>query len=201
MARTHRVSTTATLIVCLVGSPWGGTLFATEEVRSSSDASASPSISNGALETQEATSTAAAITADPAAMEKDPLSGFTSDVSRSPFTLTDVRLTADAPKGAATAQAWRGAFNFVPVESGAFAQRGGYGGRGSGGGRNGAVAALLIGATASIAGAAILIYANRPECSTTNQMASGCGYGTRVIGGAVLTGGIVALAIGALTWR
>jgi hypothetical protein len=198
MARTHRVSTTAALIVCLVGSPWSGTLVAAEEIRSSSDASASPSGSNAALETQESNSSAAAITTDPAPMEKDSLSASPSDVRRSPFTITDVRLMADAPGGAATAQAWRGAFNFVPAESSTFAQRG-YGGRG--GGRNGAVAALLIGATASIAGAAILIYANRPECSATDQMASGCGYGTKVIGGAVLTGGIVALAIGALTWR
>jgi hypothetical protein len=201
MAGTHRLSTTAALIVCLVGSPWSGTLFASEEVRSASDASASPSVSNSALETREATAPAAAIAADPPAMEKALLSGSPSDVKRSPFALSDEQLTAAAPGGAAAAQAWRGAFNFVPAESRVFAQRGGYGGRGSGGGRNGAVAALLIGATASIAGAAILVYANRPECSTTNPMASGCGYGTKVIGGAVLTGGIVALAIGALTWR
>jgi hypothetical protein len=158
-------------------------------------------VRDAALETQEPTSSAADILADPPAVERDLLSGAPSDVKRSPFTLTDEQLTADAPAAAATARVWRGAFNVLPVESSAFAQRGGYGGRGSGGGRNGAVAALLIGATASIAGAAILVYANRPECGTTNQMASGCGYGTKVIGGAVLTGGIVALAIGALTWR
>jgi uncharacterized membrane protein YjjB (DUF3815 family) len=66
-------------------------------------------------------------------------------------------------------------------------------------GRNGSVAALMLGAAATIAGAAVLVYANRPECST-NQFAGGCGYGTKVIGGAVLTGGAVGLFIGALTW-
>jgi hypothetical protein len=45
-----------------------------------------------------------------------------------------------------------------------------------------------------------LVYANRPDCNT-NQFAGGCGYGTKVIGGAVLSGGIVGLFVGALTWR
>ncbi len=59
---------------------------------------------------------------------------------------------------------------------------------------------IILGAVASIAGTAILVYANRPECST-NQTANGCGYGTKVIGGAVLSAGIVGLVAGALTWR
>ncbi len=63
-----------------------------------------------------------------------------------------------------------------------------------------AVAAMILGAAAPITGAALLIYANRPECST-NQTAGGCGYGTKVVGGAVLTGGLVGLTIGALTWH
>jgi hypothetical protein len=60
---------------------------------------------------------------------------------------------------------------------------------------------MVLGAAASITGGAILVYANRPECGTTNRMASGCGYGTKVVGGAVLSAGIVGLLIGALTWR
>jgi hypothetical protein len=66
--------------------------------------------------------------------------------------------------------------------------------------RDGSIAALMLGAVAAIAGTAVLVYANRPEC-TTNQLAGGCGYGTKVVGGAVLSGGVVGLFIGALTWR
>ncbi|MEP7310797.1 MAG: hypothetical protein ABJA98_35310 [Acidobacteriota bacterium] len=66
--------------------------------------------------------------------------------------------------------------------------------------RDGSIAAIVIGAVASITGAAILVYANRPECSS-HPVATGCGYGTKVVGGAVLSGGIVGLTIGALTWR
>jgi hypothetical protein len=68
------------------------------------------------------------------------------------------------------------------------------------GNNNGSIAALMIGTAAAITGAALLIYANRPECST-NQFAGACGYGTKVIGGAVLTGGAVGLFVGALTWK
>jgi hypothetical protein len=65
---------------------------------------------------------------------------------------------------------------------------------------NGAVAAVVVGAIATITGAAILVYANRPECRH-HEFATGCGYGTKVVGGAVLSGGVVGLTIGALTWR
>ena len=67
------------------------------------------------------------------------------------------------------------------------------------GDRNRSIAFLTVGTIGAITGAAILVYANRPECNT-NQFAGGCGYGTKVIGGAVLTGGAVGLTIGALTW-
>jgi hypothetical protein len=59
---------------------------------------------------------------------------------------------------------------------------------------------MVLGAAASIAGTAILVYANRPECST-NQTAYGCGYGAKVVGGAVLSTGIVSLVVGAVAWR
>jgi hypothetical protein len=88
---------------------------------------------------------------------------------------------------------------FAPDESSVFAQRG-YRGRGSRGRNNGAVAAMVVGAAAAIAGTAVLVYANRPECSTI-PTASGCGYGTKVVGGAVLSAGIVGALVGALTWR
>jgi hypothetical protein len=67
-------------------------------------------------------------------------------------------------------------------------------------GRNGSIAAIMIGAVATITGAAILVYANRPDCEI-NQFAGGCGYGTKVIGGSVLAGGVVGLFVGALTWK
>jgi len=91
------------------------------------------------------------------------------------------------------------AFAFAPPESIAFAQRGGRG-RGYGRRHNGAAAAIAVGAAAAIAGTALLVYANRPECSTI-PAASGCGYGTKVAGGAVLSAGIVGLVLGAAMWR
>jgi hypothetical protein len=170
MARIDRVSTTAALIVCLAGSPLVATLFASDAEHSSSEGTSSQSVTNSSV--------------PPAPLV------------RSPFRLVDERLAADAPIGAANAQVWR-TFNFVPVESNSFAQR--YRGRGARG-RNASTAAMVVGAAASIAGAAVLVYANRPECST-NQTAYGCGYGAKVVGGAVLSTGIVSLVVGAVTWR
>jgi hypothetical protein len=176
MARIHRVPTTAALIVCLAGSPGGGIVFASEEEPSSNQAPSSQLVSSTTSEAQGTTSPAAAISVARPATVRDMFSGPPSILKRSPFTLTHERLTADS-----------------------FAQRRGYRGRGRGG-RNGAVAAMVIGAAASIAGTAILVYANRPECGT-NQTANGCGYGTKVIGGAVLSAGIVGLVVGAFAWR
>jgi hypothetical protein len=79
-------------------------------------------------------------------------------------------------------------------------QRGyGYGYR-RGRGRGAAAAAIMIGAAAAIGGTALLVYANRPECST-NPLASGCSYGTKVAGGSLLAGGVVGVAVGAALWR
>jgi len=80
-----------------------------------------------------------------------------------------------------------------------FAQRGW--GRGRGRGRNdGARTAIILGSVAAVAGAAVLVYANRPECGADHS-ATSCGYGAKVLGGAVLAGGAVSIAAGALTWR
>jgi hypothetical protein len=114
------------------------------------------------------------------------------------FTL-DAGFLAANPSLGLPAQDAHGTFNLVPTESGAFAGQIRQG-RPYRLERNRSIAALTIGAIATITGAAILIYANRPECDT-NQFAGGCGYGTKVVGGAVLTGGAVGLVIGALTWR
>jgi len=74
-------------------------------------------------------------------------------------------------------------------------------GYGRGGGRNNAAAAeMVLGGIAAIAGTAILVYANRPDCNR-NQFADGCGYGTKVVGGSFLAGGVVIFSVGALTWR
>ncbi len=156
MARTRRLSTTAALIVCLAGTQWTSTLFASEEH----------------------------------------LLPSTTEHLR--FTFND-----DAPAAAASvetsgARVWRRPLEFAPLESSAFAQRGRRGGRG---GRNGGAAAeIMLGAVATVAGAAVLVYANRPECSG-NPNGSGCGYGTKVVGGAVLSVGIVGILVGAMRWR
>ena len=198
MARTHRLSTTGALIVCLVGIQWNGTLVASEEVPSSSPAPSPQSIVNSVSDAQGRTlasaATAVSASEQPASATELPR----STVERSRLTFSHEILTANEPLGAARAQVWRSTLNRVPVES-AFAQRSGYRGRGRGG-RNGAATAIFIGAVASIAGGAVLVYANRPECST-NRTANGCGYGTKVVGGAVLSAGIVGLVVGALTWR
>jgi hypothetical protein len=200
MARTHPLSTTGALIVCLVGTQWSGTLFASEKEPSSSAASSSQSVVNGTSEAHGQTSAirALAVSADEQPASATELIGSTVDHSR--FTFSNELFAANAPVGAASAQLWRSTPGFVPVESSSFAQWGGYRGRGRGGRNGAAQAAVVLGAVASIAGAAVLVYANRPECSA-NQMATGCGYGTKVVGGAVLSAGIVGLLVGALTWR
>jgi hypothetical protein len=86
-----------------------------------------------------------------------------------------------------------------PLQSITMAQRRAYGGYGRR--RNGAAQAeMILGAAAAITGAALLTYANRPECSV-NALAGGCSYGTKVVGTAVTAGGIVTFLTGALTWR
>jgi hypothetical protein len=123
-------------------------------------------------------------------------SAATSAVSEhSGLTLNGEALATIGLGAQASAHAWPGALEFTPVESSSFSQR-----RWGRGRSDSARAEIIFGAVASIAGAAVLVYANRPECST-NQAASGCGYGTKVIGGAVLSAGLVTLVIGALTWR
>ena len=84
-------------------------------------------------------------------------------------------------------------FAIAPLESSAFAQRG-FRGRGRGGRNDSARAAVILGAVATIAGTAVLVYANRPDCST-NPAPGGCGYGAKVVGGAVLSAGVVAMPL------
>ena len=58
----------------------------------------------------------------------------------------------------------------------------------------------MLGAVGAIAGTATLVYANRPDCNM-NPNLGGCGYGTKVVGASVLSGGLVGLLVGAVMWR
>ena len=199
MARTHRLSMTAALVVCLVGSEWSGTLFARDQEPSSSPAPSAQSVVGSPSEAQGRTSASPAAAVSPGEQPAGVTQVPPSTVERLRFTLNDGMFTPKAPLGAASTQGWHGALTFVPLESRLLAQRGGYRGRGRGG-RHAAAAAIILGAAASIAGGAILVYAYRPECRT-NELAGGCGYGTKVVGGAVLSAGIVGVVVGALMWR
>jgi hypothetical protein len=115
---------------------------------------------------------------------------------RSLFALSDDQLLASAPPDASP---WRGTSGAAIADS---RQWGHHGHRGHGhGGDNGAAqAAIIIGAAAAIAGTAILVYANRPDCGNRLEP-DGCGYGTKVVGGSLIAGGVVSLVVGAATWR
>ena len=109
-------------------------------------------------------------------------------------------LIAFAPLPADEPPAVTGSMLGAPVESRAFGQWGGRGYR-RGRGRNTAAAtAIFLGAVGTIAGTALLVYAGRPECGGNPEL-GGCGYGTKVLGGAVLSAGLVGGMGGALTWR
>jgi hypothetical protein len=183
MAKAHRLSMTGAVIVCFVSAQGNATLFASEDECS-------------LRETPSSQSSAISVDEHPAAT--DLLSTPLPPMARSRFTLDEGFFAANPSLGS-VAQGGHGTFNFVPTQSSALAGQV-YPGRPYRMGRNGSIAALMIGAVATITGAAILVYANRPDCNA-NQFAGGCGYGTKVIGGAVLSGGVVGLFVGALTWR
>jgi hypothetical protein len=183
MAKTHSLSFTGAVIVCLVSTQGNGTLFASEDECSLREAPSSQSLTDSRSEHHAGTDLSSA-----------PL----PQMERSRFTLNPWDLTVNPSLGPVAQSAHR-TFNFVPSQSSAFAGQV-YQGRPYRMGRDGSIAAVMIGAVAAITGAAILVYANRPECDG-HQFAGGCGYGTKVVGGAVLSGGIVGLFVGALTWR
>jgi len=183
MERCHRLSTTGALVVCLIGSPLTGTVFAFED-GSPREALASSSNVAGTSDGRPTRSSPAATA--PAASPLNVSSSLSSTLRA--LASTDPR-------------AWQPAADFMVVDAGTVEAGGQYGRRGSRGRRNGTAAAVIaLGAAASIAGGAVLVYANRPECST-NQFASGCGYGTKVVGGAVMSAGLVGIVAGALAWR
>jgi hypothetical protein len=132
---------------------------------------------------------------EPAAVAARTASSNPTALSRLQFRFDERLLNASA---APWSDPWQVAHPLVPSAASMFGQRRGFG---RGGRRHGAAQAeVILGSVAAITGAALLVYANRPECST-NTAASGCGYGTKVVGGAVLSAGIVSLVIGAATWR
>jgi hypothetical protein len=180
MVSPHRFSTTA-LIVCLALASWSGTLVASQQPP------LSPSVINAIAPGQEATS-AVAVSADVIDEQSPRATEGPTLVERSRLTFPDEIFRETSPRALEGNMA------------GSLAQRGGYRGRGRGGRNDAARAAVVLGAVAAIAGTSVLVYANRPECSV-NARAGGCGYGTKVVGTAVLSGGIVGLLVGALTWR
>jgi hypothetical protein len=201
LVRTERLSLTCALIVCFVGTQLSGTLFASEEARSANDSSPSEAVAADALEPRAPTSARVAASTvighelaatswsfESPSGEASRVTGNIADLAASgaiDLAQQDPHRTFDLPpvqSRAVSGQIYQGAP--IPMR-----RR-----------HDGSIAALMVGALASITGAAILVYANRPECST-NQLASGCGYGTKVVGGAVLSGGVVGLFIAALTWR
>ena len=184
MGSCHRLSTTGALIVCLIGSQLTGTVFACED---------------GSLREALASSSNVAAASDDQRTPSAPAAH--ARAASPPFTLTSSVFSAPRALAATDPRAWQPAVDFRVVDAGAFAEGGQYGRRGSRGRRNGVAAGVIaLGAVASITGGAILVYANRPECST-NQFAGGCGYGTKVVGGSVLLAGIVGIVAGALAWR
>jgi hypothetical protein len=177
MAKAHRLSIVGAVIVSFVVAQANVTLFASEDTRVSTDAEAiAPSI---AVDQQAAT---------------DLASTSLLQIERLRFPLGAEMLATTPALGEA-----HFTFHLEPRSSTALNAQV-YQGRPYRMGRSGSVAAIMIGAAATITGAALLVYANRPDC-TVNQFAGGCGYGTKVIGGAVLAGGVVGLFVGALTWR
>jgi hypothetical protein len=188
MARAHRMLMTGAVVVCLISAQWNGRLFASEEERSTASETQAP--------TSPDLAPAIGIDEHPAASTEP--SFALPQIERSRFAFNAGDFTA-SPSLGPVAQAAHHPFDFVPAQSSAFAGQI-YQGRPYRIGRDGSLAAIMVGSVVAIAGAAILVYANRPECDM-HQFAGGCGYGTKVVGGAVLSGGLVSLIVGALTWR
>jgi hypothetical protein len=189
MTNVRRVAA-GVVLVCLMGSQSTGPLFAQEQQSIPVETVAALPIADTLLAPPEVPSAGTAV-----ATPRDETAASTTappslKLSAETFAMT-ARLDPHAP-------AWLTTPVFAPAEFGAMTQRGYYGG---GRGRNGAARAeIVLGAIATIAGTAVLVYANRPDCSTS-PTASGCGYGTKVVGTAVLSAGLVGLIVGALTWR
>jgi len=182
MTNTHRSWMSAAVMISFV-SLQTNALFASENESPSTETHVSQALSESTSDTQIAAT--------------DVLPSPLPAVKYSRFALHESFV--ENPSLVGIANGGRRGFTMTPAPSSAFAGQI-YQGRPYKINRDGSIAALMLGSIAAIAGTAVLVYANRPEC-TTNQFAGGCGYGTKVVGGAVLSGGVVGLVIGALTWR
>jgi len=178
MSRTHRFSIAGAVVVCLVSSLGNGTLFASDDEHASGGPAVAISI--------DALPAAADLPAAPLSL-----------MERSRVTFDADGLATNPSLGSVALDAHR-TLNFLPTQSSALAGQV-YAGRPYRMNHDGSIAALMIGAVVAITGTAVLVYANRPECDI-NRFAGGCGYGTKVVGGAVLAGGMVGVVVGALTW-
>ena len=205
MSRTSRISTVAAMVVCLGGVPGSDILFAADANAPLDRTSPAEPVS-AALPAQDAAASSflvapasspahALLAFGPGGLDRFVGLGRSGGFVGFPGSVGFPGFAAPEPIGS-VAQVWRNEFTVVPSESDSFAQV--YRGRGRDR-RDAALTAIVIGAAASIVGGAVLVYANRPECST-NPAAGGCGYGTKVVGGAVLAGGVAGMTIGALTW-
>jgi hypothetical protein len=198
MTNTHRSWMSAAVMISFV-SLQTNALFASENESPSTETHTSQVLADHTSDTQMATSEGSAPTisiADHLAAA-DVSAASLPAMKYSRFTLPESFV--ENPSLLGIANGGHRTFTITPAPSSAFAGQI-YQGRPYKINRDGSIAALMLGSIAAIAGTAVLVYANRPEC-TTNQFAGGCGYGTKVVGGAVLSGGVVGLVVGALTWR
>jgi len=195
MVRTHRFLTTTVVLVSVVLAQSRGAFAAGEQTPLPSTPTSTAAI-DAVADREEVTSSVDVAARDhPFDRERE-----TSQLAERPrLSLPTEIFSERADPGTTTGRVWRGIPTLPSEDTGSLAQRRGYRGRGSG--RNDvARAAILLGAVGVIAGTAVLVYTNRPECSV-NARENGCGYGTKVAGGAVLSAGLVGLLVGALTWR
>jgi hypothetical protein len=190
MARNSRSATIAVLLLCLLGTPGTGVAFAADE-GPAADTTASPA---GDLKTSPGDNSASAVLSVAPAIAVAPVvAGEAASLSASRFSFGADWLTTQWSTGASVP----GLVTLkTSSEPGFAAQR--YRG-GSRGRRNAAMGAVILGAAAAITGAALLVYANRPDCSADRNL-NGCGYGTKVVGGAVLSAGVVGMVAGAIAW-
>src|SRR5438105_656841 len=97
MARTHRVSMTGAVIVCLVSTQGNGTLFARDDEYSLREAPSSQSLTNRTSETQMSTSgeLAPAISSNERPVDTDLSPASLPRMERSRFTLNTGGVTAN----------------------------------------------------------------------------------------------------------
>lgn len=190
MARAHRLSMTGIVIVCLLSTQLTGTLFASEPTSAATGDSATEPLAAIISNVQAPAAVLPSGAGERPALTKDAL--FAPEARSAHFEFDATRLPVNPFLGTDSNRIFKlsdaNSFGGQIYQGRPYPMR-----------HDTSIAALMIGAVATITGAAILVYANRPDCSMS-PAAGGCGYGTKVVGTAVLSGGIVGLFVGALTW-